>query len=319
MTSMTDREFRRIVEQRLSPQYVSVHATEPELRRYMLGRSTPDDIVRTLGRLVEAGIEVHAQIVLCPEINDGAALEKTVHDLAALHPGLVSAAIVPLGVSQIHTDRDKLTPATDEWCGQIIDQVRPWQKKFRRELGTTFAFLGDEFYIRAGRPLPSVRHYGEYPQIEDGVGMVRRFNRRIDDALASREPLPEHLRRGTLATGRLFHPILADAVARINERFGSELTAISVTNRFFGEEISVAGLLTGGDYAAARGAIEGDFLVIPADSLRSHDRIFLDGMSFEDLEREIGVPVYDSEEFLAEAGLGHPEDEYVPAQMYPQW
>ncbi len=319
MTSMTEREFRRIVTQRLSPQYVSVHATEPELRRFMLGRPKADDIVGTIRRLTTEGIEVHAQIVLCPTINDGAALERTVHDLAGLHPGLVSAAIVPLGVSDLHSEREKLTPATDEWCAEVIDQVRPWQREFRRNLGTTFAFLGDEFYLRAGRPLPSARHYGEYPQIEDGVGMVRRFDRRIDEAIERHGKLPKRLRRGTLATGRLFHPRLERAVERLNAALGAELSTASITNHFFGPEITVAGLLTGGDYLAAREAIRGDFLVIPADSLRSHDRVFLDGMSHADLERELGMRVYDSDEFFAEAGLGDRDEGYVPSQMYPQW
>ena len=316
---MTEREFQRIVEQRLSPQYVSVHATEPELRRYMLGREKADDIVGTIRRLVDNGIEIHAQVVLCPEINDGAALERTLTDLASLHPGVVSTAVVPLGISQLHSEREKLTAATDEWCASIIDLARPWQRKFRRELGTTFAFLGDEFYIRGGRPLPSPRHYGEYPQIEDGVGMVRRFTRRLERAIAEGEPIPSHLRNGTLATGRLFHSTLGGTVSKINERLGASLRAIAVTNRFFGEEITVAGLLTGRCYLEARDRIEGDFLVIPSDSLRSHDRIFLDGMSAADLERELGLPIYDSEAFFAEAGLGDPDESYVPAQMYPQW
>jgi putative radical SAM enzyme (TIGR03279 family) len=319
MTSLTPREFRRIVEQRLSPQYVSVHATDPELRRFMLGRPKADDIVGTIGRLTAEGIEVHAQIVLCPTINDGAALERTVRDLADLHPGVVSAAVVPLGMSQLHSERERLTPATDAWCAEVIDQARPWQREFRRRLGTTFAFLGDEFYLRAGRPLPSVRHYGEYPQIEDGVGMVRRFRRRVGEALARGGRVPERLRRGTLATGRLFHLELERAVRRVNAELGADLATLAVTNRFFGEEISVAGLLTGGDYLAARAAIEGDFLVIPADSLRSHDRVFLDGMPLADLERELGVPVYDSETFFEDAGLGAPDGAYVPTQMYPQW
>lgn len=319
MTNLTQREFLRIVEQRLSPQYVSVHATDPELRRYMLGRQRPDDIVATIRRLTDEGIEIHAQIVLCPAINDGDALERTVHDLAGLYPGVVSAAIVPLGFSQIHRDKDKLTAATDDWCGEIIDQVRPWQKRFRREVGTTFAFLGDEFYIRSGRPLPSVRHYGEYPQIEDGVGMVRRFVRQIDTAVEVAPPLPRRLRRGTLATGRLFHRKLVDAVEKINIAMKGELSALPVTNLYFGEEITVAGLLTGRCFAAVRPLIDGDFLVIPADSLRSHDRVFLDGMSHSDLESELGVPVYDSESFFAEAGLGDPAEAYVPSQMYPQW
>src|SRR5262249_55252551 len=197
-------------------------------------------------RLTDEGIEVHAQIVLCPTINDGAALERTVRDLADLHPGVVSAAIVPLGMSQLHSERERLTAATDAWCAEVIDQARPWQREFRRRLGTTFAFLGDEFYLRPARTLPSARPYREYPQIEDGVGMVRRFERRVDDALSRGGRIPERLRRGTLATGRLFHPVLDRAVRRVNAEFGAELATVPVTNRFFGEEISVAGLLTGG-------------------------------------------------------------------------
>jgi putative radical SAM enzyme (TIGR03279 family) len=319
MTTLTQAEFDRIVEQRLSPQYVSVHATDPELRRYMLGRKTADDIVGTIGRLTTAGIDIHAQIVLCPGVNDREQLRRTVFDLASLHPGVVSAAIVPLGMSTLHSERDKLTPTTPGWCAEVIDQVRPWQREFRRALGTTFAFLGDEFYLLAGRPLPSTRHYGEYPQIEDGVGMVRRFARNIDRALGEAGPLPDRLRRGTLATGRLFAGPLAGAVERINARLGSSLAVAPVTNTYFGEEITVAGLISGRCLLAAREAFTGDFLVIPKDALRAHDCVLIDGMHPDDLERELGVPVYDSDAFLAEAGLADPEEAYAPPrETYPQ-
>jgi putative radical SAM enzyme (TIGR03279 family) len=319
MTSLTEAEFRRIVEQRLSPQYVSVHATEPELRRFLLGRQRPDDIIGTLRRLVDNRIEVHAQVVLCPTLNDGEALGKTVHDLAELHPGVVSVAVVPLGMSKLHKERDRLVEATGAWCGEIIDLVRPWQREFRRSLGTTFAFLGDEFYIRAGRNVPSVRHYGEYPQIEDGVGMVRRFTRSFERVLGDAEPVEADLRHGTLATGRLFHPTLETASRQAGARLGVEWLPLAVTNTYFGEEITVAGLLTGGDFLAARDLIRGDFLVVPSDSLRSHDRIFLDGMRLDELERALGIPVYDGETFLTLAGLADPDNEYTPyKESYPQ-
>jgi putative radical SAM enzyme (TIGR03279 family) len=322
MTSLTAAEFDRIVEQRLSPQYVSVHATDPELRRFLLGRQRPDDIVGTLRRLVDNRIDVHAQIVLCPTLNDGDALNKTVHDLATLHPGVLSVAIVPLGMSKLHKERDRLVEATGAWCGEIIDLVRPWQREFRRRLGTTFAFLGDEFYIRAGRSVPGARHYGEYPQIEDGVGMVRRFTRSFDRALDACEgagSIDRGMRRGTLATGRLFQPTLSKATALAKDRLGVRWSAVGVTNTYFGEEITVAGLLTGGDFLAARADFAGDFLVVPADSLRSHDRIFLDGLSLADLERELGIPVYDSDAFLSEVGLSDPDGVYAPyRESYPQ-
>jgi putative radical SAM enzyme (TIGR03279 family) len=319
MTSLTRAEFDRIVEQRLSPQYVSVHATDPELRRYMLGRKTPDDILGTIRRLVERGIDIHAQIVLCPGINDGEQLRRTVFELSSLHPGVVSAAIVPLGMSELHAEREKLTPATPEWCASVIDVVRPWQREFRRTIGSTFAFLGDEFYLLAGRPLPSARHYGEYPQIEDGVGMVRRFQRGLERALVDAAPLPGHLRHGTLATGRLFAGPLEQAARLVNARLDSSLCAIGVTNTYFGEEITVAGLVSGRCFLAARDRIVGDFLVIPKDALRSHDCVFIDGMHPDDLERELGIPVYDSDTFLAEAGLADADEAYAPPrESYPQ-
>jgi NifB/MoaA-like Fe-S oxidoreductase len=149
--------------------------------------------------------------------------------------------------------------------------------------------------------------------------MVRRFVRQIDGALEHAEALPPHLRNGTLATGKLFHDTLARTVENVNATLGGTLSTLAVSNRYFGEEITVAGLLTGRCFSSVRPLLRGEFLVIPADSLRSHDRVFLDGMSHADLERELGIPVYDSESFFEEAGLGDPAETYVPSQMYPQW
>jgi putative radical SAM enzyme (TIGR03279 family) len=185
LTTITKQEIERVIEQRLSPQYVSVHTTDPDLRAYMLGIEKRDDVIGKMRYFIEHGIEIHAQIVLCPTINDGEHLVKTIQDLAALHPGLVSTAIVPLGITDNHKYRAKLTAVTDEYCAEIIEQVTPIQDELRKRLGTVFAFLGDEFYIRAERPIPARSHYrivragaaeeDSYPQIEDGVGMVRQF------------------------------------------------------------------------------------------------------------------------------------------------
>ncbi len=303
MTSLTETEFQRIVTQRLSPQYVSVHATEPELRRYMLGRSRADDIMTTLRRLIAERIDIHAQVVLCPYINDGEALLRTVDDLAGLHPGLVSVAVVPLGMSKLHAERDKLRPVTDEWCRRVIEQMKPVQRALRQRLNTTFAFLGDEFYLRAGVRVPGPVHYGEYPQIEDGVGMVRRFETLMAKARRRGRAVPRALRSGTLATGRLFAPVLERALATLNGQLEGAFTVLPVRNGFFGEEITVAGLLTGRDVLAAAADVKGDFLVVPADALRSHDRVFLDGLHPDDVARELGRPVLDSDEFLKRAGL----------------
>jgi putative radical SAM enzyme (TIGR03279 family) len=175
LSSITEDEMKRIIEQRLSPQYVSVHATDLKTRAYLLGvDESRADISDKLERLLAADIELHAQVVLCPKINDGAILEKTLRDLAAHYPKVVSTAVVPVALTRYNKD-ERLTRVTPEFCRRTIKEVEKLQKEFRKTLGVTFAFLGDEIYIKAGAEIPSRRHYGNYPQIEDGVGMVRSF------------------------------------------------------------------------------------------------------------------------------------------------
>jgi putative radical SAM enzyme (TIGR03279 family) len=187
LSSITEDEMERIVEQRLSPQYVSVHATDLKTRAYLLGVDEKRaDISDKLKRLLDNGIELHAQVVLCPEINDGAILERTLHDLAAFYPQVVSTAVVPVALTRYNTD-ERLTRVTPAFCRRTITQVEKLQKEFRRELATTFAFLGDEIYIKGGVEIPSRRHYGNYPQIEDGVGMVRSFLTKFERAMRSAE------------------------------------------------------------------------------------------------------------------------------------
>ncbi len=175
LSSITDDEMKRIVEQRLSPQYVSIHATDLKTRAYLLGVSEDRaDISGKLKTLLDNNIELHAQVVLCPTLNDGVQLEKTLRDLAAHHPKVVSTAVVPVALTRYNTD-ERLTRVTPEFCRRTIKEVEKLQKEFRKTLGVTFAFLGDEIYVKAGIDVPSRRHYGNYPQIEDGVGMIRSF------------------------------------------------------------------------------------------------------------------------------------------------
>ncbi|MEK6302621.1 MAG: DUF512 domain-containing protein [Acidobacteriota bacterium] len=306
MSSISKLELDRIVEQRLSPQYVSVHATDPEVRKYLLGRKRTDDVLGKMRYLASQGIELHAQIVLCPTINDGGVLKRTIDDLAALHPSLTSVAVVPVVFTKLHNYHDRMTAVTDEFCRALIKQVRPWQREFRRRLGSTFVFLGDEFYLRAGVALPGRAHYGDYPQIEDGVGMVRRFATDAGKILsgdslilpaaannhtAENSSIQPGSLHGTIATGELFHPILARYVDEINKRWGTRLRVIAVRNRFFGEEITVAGLMAGGDLLASRGSLEGDFLIVPEQACLKSAHIFLDDLTLKDLERELEIPV----------------------------
>jgi putative radical SAM enzyme (TIGR03279 family) len=322
LSSITPDEMRRIVEQRLSPQYVSVHATDLKTRAYLLGVDEKRaDISDKIKFLLDNDIEIHAQIVLCPEINDGAQLEKTLRDLAAHYPRIVSAAVVPVALTRYNTD-ERLTRVSPEFCRRTIREVERLQKEFRKNLGVTFAFLGDEIYIKAGLPIPSRRHYGNYPQIEDGVGMIRSFLNAFEGLLkkVSRKDakaqslVTENVRthelamkpknrqspiadrqslNGTILTGEMFAPILTEQIAALNAVLNSNLKVLAVPNTYFGGDVAVAGLLSGQDYLAVRDKIEGDFAIIPKHTIKSDEPILIDGMQFEELKAQFPVPVYD--------------------------
>jgi putative radical SAM enzyme (TIGR03279 family) len=294
LSSITEAEMRRVIEQRLTPQYVSVHATDTDVRAYLLGvERERADIGEKLRRLMDAGIEIHAQVVVCPGINDGEVLRRTVEDLASEHPRVRSVAIVPLGLTRYNTD-ERLTPVTPDWCRALVRETAPLQRRLRERLGTTFAFLGDEIYLRAGLRVPGRAHYGDYPQIEDGVGMVRSFREEFARLLRRLEKTPPRDPRrlhGTILTGTLFAPVLAPLVGQLNERFGTRLRVAGVTNEYFGPEIVVAGLLTGRCVLAARDQIAGDFVILPDSAHKSDEPIMLDGTTLDELERRLGLPV----------------------------
>src|SRR5229473_3583068 len=223
LTSITDDEMRRVVEQRLTPQYVSVHATDLDVRAYLLGVDRERaDISSKMQRMLDAGIEIHAQVVLCPKINDGEILRRTICDLAELHPRVRSVAIVPLGLTRYLNDA-RLTPVTPEFCRRTIREVGEIQKDLWGRLGTTFAFLGDEIYLRAGRAVPGRAHYGDYPQIEDGIGMARTFEnkfgallRRLADKSGAVARPSGRALYGTIMTGTLFAAPLKRMIDNLN-------------------------------------------------------------------------------------------------------
>jgi putative radical SAM enzyme (TIGR03279 family) len=331
LSSITPDEMKRIVEQRLSPQYVSVHATDLKTRAYLLGVDEKRaDIFDKLQTLLDNDIEIHSQVVLCPTINDGAQLEKTLRDLAAHYPKIVSTAVVPVALTRYNTD-ERLTKVTPEFCRRTIAEVEKLQKEFRAKLGVTFAFLGDEIYIKAGLPIPSRRHYGNYPQIEDGVGMIRSFlnsfekllkkvetheSNKAETRALARVQTTENVRthelaikpqkktqdprlktqdslNGTILTGEMFAPILAEQIAKLNAVLNSKLKVLAVPNTYFGGDVAVAGLLTGQDYLAVKDKIQGDFVIIPKHTIKSDEPILLDGMQFEYLKSQFNVPIYD--------------------------
>jgi putative radical SAM enzyme (TIGR03279 family) len=338
LSSITEDEMRRIVEQRLSPQYVSIHATDLKTRAYLLGVDEKRaDISGKLEILLANNIEIHAQVVLCPEINDGKILEKTLRDLAAHYPKIVSTAVVPVALTRYNTD-ERLTRVTPEFCRRTIREVEKLQKEFRKNLGVTFAFLGDEIYIKAGEEIPSRRHYGDYPQIEDGVGMIRSFLNSFENLLKKLEfhhrdtetqsflftnsknvrthpaaIVPKNQRpktkdqrlsslNGTVLTGEMFAPILRGQIEKVNALINSNLHVLAVPNTYFGGDVAVAGLLTGQDFLAVKDKTVGNFAVIPKNTIKSDEPILLDGMKFDDLKAQFEVPVYalDVQELIGE-------------------
>ena len=302
LSSITKDEMNRIIEQRLSPQYVSIHATDLKTRAYLLGVDEKRaDISENLKRLLENDIEIHAQVVLCPTINDGKQLEKTLRDLAAHYPKVVSTAVVPVALTRYNTD-ERLTRVTPEFCRRTISEVENLQKEFRTNLGATFAFLGDEIYIKGGVSIPSKKNYGNYPQIEDGVGMIRSFLnsfeslfRKVQDSKFRIQDSGFRIQdslNGTILTGEMFAPILSEQIAKLNALIGSKLHVLAVPNTYFGGDVAVAGLLTGKDFLAVKDKIKGDFVIIPKHTIKSDEPIFLDGMSFDDLKAQYDVPIY---------------------------
>jgi putative radical SAM enzyme (TIGR03279 family) len=296
LTNVDESEMARIIEQRLSPLYISVHSTEPELRKTLLGNAEYDGLMEKIERLSKAGITLHCQVVLCPELNDGIHLERTIEDLLRLYPSVASLAIVPVGLTDHRKNLPVLKPFTPEYAKQTIDHITPIQRKLKRQIGTAFAFLGDEIYIMAGVELPPASHYAEFPQIENGVGMVRTFLKQFDTAMRKK---PTGRARGTVCTGKVFFPFLKNSV----DRLGMDLKSVAVESKFWGSGIGVAGLLTGSDFIAAlKGNVHGDFVVLPSECMIGDDYLFLDDLTIKDVEREIGVEVipsgYDAADFV---------------------
>lgn len=295
LTNLTERCWERILEYRLSPLYVSIHAVDPEVRTVMLRNPEARRLREHLGRLFDGGIEIHGQVVLTPGINDGPHLEETVEEMAALYGGphgggCRTLAIVPVGLTTQRSNLPVLRTVSPHEAREVVRRSREWQARFRRTLGTRFVFPSDEFYLLAGEPLPPATAYESFPQYENGVGMIPRMLR---DWRRESRRLPERLprsRRSVVVTGALAAPVLEPMVRRLNEIEGLSVGLCAVPNRFFGETVTVAGLLTGQDIAAALGGIgPGDEVVVPAAAVR--DEWFLDDWTLDRLSAEVGRPV----------------------------
>ena len=300
LTNLTEEDWERLAEQRLSPLNVSVHATEPALRRRMLGYEEAPDIIGQLRRLGELGIRVHAQVVLCPGVNDGGALERTATDLAALYPTVQTVSVVPVGATIQYEERMAAVGKTDgtaacspEYARALIRLVRPLQRAFRREHGVTLLYLADEYYLIAGLPVPGATTYDGFPQYENGIGMTRTFLddwRRTRMVLRRRSPsLPDV--RLAVGCGTLAAPVLAEAFREFTAETGIDATVVPVRNEHFGERINVSGLLTGADFSTQLRDVPSDLVVLPRTALDYFGERFLDSSTPADVEAALGRPV----------------------------
>lgn len=295
LTNVSEEEFQRILEQKLSPMYVSVHATDPELRGRLLGKREPVPILPVLERLHDGGIDVHAQIVLCPGWNDGEALRQTLYDLAMLHPaitgkraGTLSVAIVPVGLTKFRRNLTSLVPPDRAYAEQFIRDVRAMERHFLKRLGTRFAFLSDEWFFLAGQPIPGRRYYEDFPQLDDGVGTVRLFLERAHGVARRLPPALPRPVQATLVTGELPAGVIARFAHMLQQVKGVELNVCVVKNHFFGGTVSVAGLLTAQDIADALSHFPTHPVVIlPSICLRD-GYLFLDDVTVPQLATQTG-------------------------------
>ncbi len=300
LTNLREQDWQRIVRQRLTPLYVSVHATDLQLRRRLLGNPDAPDVLEQIRWLGGHGIQVHTQVVVCPGANDGAVLDKTIADLAELYPYVLSVGVVPVGLANPRIQRnhrwlqgivDQLRPHTSEECRRLLDQIEGWRRSFRRKWGVSFVYPSDEYYLAAGRPVPSARYYDGFPQLENGIGMVRQL---LDDWHRCRRSLsaPRAPVRAVAASGRLIEPILRSILAELSDRSGCQVDLVGVDNTFFGGNVSVSGLLTGAlVLEALRDRRDCDLVFLPRVMLDSTGERFLDDMEPARLEGELGRPL----------------------------
>lgn len=289
LSNITPAEIDRILDQRLSPLYVSVHATEEPLRDHLLGRSSPP-ILPLLQRLAAGGITLHTQIVVCPQLNDGAALARTVTDLAALFPAVQSVALVPVGLTGYRARLPQLRPATQAEARDVVGAVARWQEDFLRRVGTRLVYAADEYYLQAAMEFPPLADYEALGQLENGVGMIPFF--RDEAAQALEEATTLTVTAVATFTGMSFKEELQCFIDRLAAQTGATIHLYGVRNDFFGGHVSVTGLLAGSDIISQlRGCPLGEVLLIPDVVLKEGAELFLDDLSPLDLQRALGVPV----------------------------
>ncbi len=294
LTNLTRREADRIISMHISPVNVSVHTMDPELRVKMMGNRFAGECLSYLKEFADSGIKLNTQLVLCPGINDGAALEYSLSELFLLYPSVQSIAAVPVGLTKHREGLYKLHGYTPEQAARVIDTIDAFNKKNAASGYPRIAFAADEFYIKAGREMPGMDYYGDFPQLENGVGMWTLFR---EDFLGELNDLPAGAsaegRKITLATGEAAYPLMLELSKKaVSAVRNLDIDVVKIENTFFGDSITVSGLITGGDFLnQLSGRFLGDELLIPLSSLRREGDMFLDDMTVSELCEKLGVPV----------------------------
>ena len=294
LTNMSDHDIDRIIHYHLGPINISFQTTNPDLRCKMLHNRFAGDVFPKIRRLADAGIELNGQIVLCRDINDGAELERSISDMTSYLPALRSVSVVPVGLSKYREGLYPLKPFDAQSAGEVIDLIESWQKKIYPQYGVHFVHASDEWYLLAGRPLPEEERYDGYLQLENGVGMLRLLKEEVGETLAEVKPDGETpKRRVSIATGRLAGPFLKELGKQIETVYQNvTLQIFEIRNDFFGESITVSGLITGQDLIAQlKDQDLGDELLLPTNMIRSGERVFLDDLTIEDAEEALGIPI----------------------------
>ena len=292
LTNMNDHDIERIIKYHLEPINISFHTTNPKLRCKMLHNRFAGEALKKVDKLYEAGIQMNGQIVLCKGINDGEELERSIHDMAKYLPHLQSVSIVPVGLTKYREGLYPLEPFTKEDAIQVIDTVEKWQHIFYETYGVHFIHAGDEWYILAGREMPKEEQYDGYLQLENGVGMVRLLKNEFEEAYASLAG-DDRTRELSVATGMLAYPYLKEMIEKLQEKYPNvQVHLYPIRNDFFGERITVAGLITGQDLLAQlKGKTLGSRLLLPCNMLRDGEEVFLDDTSVKDVKETLQVEV----------------------------
>ena len=303
LTNMSDHDIDRIIRYHLEPINISFHTTNPELRCQMLHNRFAGEALKKVDRLYEAGIEMNGQIVLCRGINDGEELEKTIRDLAGYLPYLQSVSVVPVGLTKYREGLFPLEPFTPEDARQVLAVIRRWQDELYERWGTHFIHAGDEWYLLAGEDMPPEERYDGYLQLENGVGMMRLLENEFQEAF-ERLPGDDLPREVSVATGKLAYPLICGMAQKLQSRYpGTVVHTYQIENRFFGERITVAGLITGQDLKEQlAGKRLGKALLLPCNMFRSQEEVFLDDVTLEELkdalQSEIDIVKSSGQDFI---------------------